>query len=226
MSMEGERTKWMMLAGSIALLLVPGCRRDDPAPVDLGYGYFPTRVGSWVEYQVDSSWLDEAFQQSGNISYRLLERIDSSYIDLGGRRAERIERFVQDSLGNWIIRDIWTQTRNSVAAERTEEDRRFLKMIFPVRAGERWNLNAYNSQDDLEVGFGIADVPWSANGLSFDSTAVVQSYYPNNPIDTIIYWERYAKHVGLVERIVDSSETQLSGTRGWYFRQVVVDHGP
>lgn len=216
-------------AGLIATLIctvIPGCKKDDPVSVDLGYGYFPTEVGRWIEYRVDSSWIDEESNTNGLLSYRLREVIDSAYIDPAGRQAQRIERFVWDSLdGAWRIRDVWTQTRNETAAERTEEDRRYLKMSFGVRAGERWNLNVYNSQEDLEVGFEEVHVPWTVDGLSFDSTVLVTSDYPNNFVDTLIYMERYAKHIGLVERSVDSSETQNGLTKGLYFRQVILAHG-
>jgi len=215
------------LFACLLCVIVVGCKKDDPVAVDLGYGYFPTEVGRWVEYQVDSAWIDEENSASGILSYRLLEVIDSAYLDPEGRQAQRMERFVWDSLLiEWRIRDLWTQTRSNTAAERTEEDRRFLKLSFPVKAGEQWNLNAYNSQEDLEVGYDEVHTAWSVNGLSFDSTAVVLSDYPNNQVDTLIYRERYAKRIGLVERSVDSSETQDSMTRGFYFRQVILAYGP
>ena len=98
-------------------------------------------------------------------------------------------------------------------------------MSFAVKADERWNLNVYNNQEDLEVGFEEVHVPWSMNSLSFDSTVVVASDYPNNFVDTLIYRERYAKHIGLIERSVDSSETQNGLTEGTYFRQVILAYG-
>ncbi|MBK8340014.1 MAG: hypothetical protein IPK99_08470 [Flavobacteriales bacterium] len=225
--MRNDKYIRLGLFATLCLAILAGCKKDDPVAVDLGYGYFPTDVGRWIEYQVDSSWIDEESNVSGLVSYRMREVIDSAYLDPGGRQAQRIERFVWDSLlGQWRIRDVWTQTRGNTAAERTEEDRRFLKLTFPVKAGEEWNLNAYNSQEDLEVGFDEVHTTWSANGLSFDSTAVVVSDYPNNQVDTLIYQERYAKRIGLVERSVDSSETQNSMTRGFYFRQVILAYGP
>ena len=34
-----------------------------------------------------------------------------------------------------------------------------------------------------------------------------------------------AKNVGLVERMRDTSNTQVNGTNGWYFRQVITAYG-
>ncbi len=209
-----------------ASLLLPGCRKDGPAAVDLGYGYFPVKQGLWVEYVVDSSWNFEPLGVSGAVRYRLREVIDSVYIDPAGRIAQRIERSVWDSVeAEWRIKDVWTQTRQAAQAERTEENLRLLKMVFPVRAGQRWNLNAFNDQSDLEMGYADIDRPWQQDGLFFDSTVVVRSYFPNNLVDTLIIRERYARNVGLVERLKDTSNTQPAGTTGWYFRQVVTAHG-
>lgn len=224
--MRNEKHIRLGLFATLCLAILAGCKKDDPIVVDMGYGYFPTEVGRWIEYRVDSSWINEENSTSGSRSYRLREVIGSAYIDPAGRQAQRIERSVWDSLGGfWRIRDVWTQTRNAAAAERTEEDRRYLKLSFAVKADERWNLNVYNNQEDLEVGFEEVHVPWSMNSLSFDSTVVVASDYPNNFVDTLIYRERYAKHIGLIERSVDSSETQNGLTEGTYFRQVILAYG-
>ena len=215
----------LLAIGALAVLL-PACRKDEAEPVDLGYGYFPVQKGAWAEYLVDSSWSFEAIGVSGVVRYRLREVVDSVYTDPEGRTAQRIERFVWDTLTNaWRIKDVWTQTRQATYAERTEEDVRLLKLTFPTKDGERWNLNAFNSQRDMEVGYDGVDEPWQHGNLSFDSTVLVRNYYPNNLVDTLIYRERYAKHVGLVERRRDTSNTQANGTNGWYFQQVLTAYG-
>ncbi|MCB0790531.1 MAG: hypothetical protein H6595_14290 [Flavobacteriales bacterium] len=227
--------RWTLLIPLAGLVLAAGCRKDDHGHVDLGHAYFPTGIGHWVEYVVDSAWIDEANQITGHRTYHLRELLESELIDDEGRTAQRVERYVLDSLGEWAIRDIWTQTRNSTSAERTEENRRYLKLSFPPHEGEYWNLNVYNAEDPLEVEYQMVDQPWSANGLNFDSTLVVRSTFLNNLVDTLIYIERYAKHVGMVDRQVDSSNTQFifndtlppaPRTRGWYLRQTITAFGP
>ncbi len=215
-----------LAAAGLVALLFPGCRRDEAVPIDPGHTYFPVERGLWAEYQVDSSWSFEGLGISGAVRYRLREVIDSVYTDPEGRTAQRIERFVWDTLTNgWRIKDVWTQTRQPAYAERTEENVRLLKLTFPTRVGERWNLNALNDRPDMEVSHEAVDQPWQHGNLSFDSTLLVRNHYPNNLVDTLIYRERYARHVGLVERVRDSSNTQTDGTNGWYFRQVITAYG-
>jgi hypothetical protein len=218
----------------IAIALVgAGCKKDEPVPVDLGYGYFPTRVGQWIEYRVDSSWIDEQNNVQGAITYPLREVQESNFTDPEGRPAQRIVREVKDSLGNWGPKDVWWQMKDNFRVERAEENLRKIKLVFPVRDGQTWNTNAENTETPLELTYEDRDQPWSVNGLTFDSTCVVRTTFVNNLVDTVRYFERYAKNVGLVYRQVDVSNTQyftvndqlIPQTAGNYLRMTVVAYG-
>ncbi|MEO8733121.1 MAG: hypothetical protein ABI373_02195, partial [Flavobacteriales bacterium] len=105
------------------------------------------------------------------------------------------------------------------------ENQRRIKLIFPPRTGQYWNTNATNTDAPYELTYEEVDVPWSANGLSFDSTLLVKTTYTNNAVITNTYYERYAKHVGLVYREVDSTNTQTTGVRGNWLKQLVTGYG-
>jgi hypothetical protein len=222
-----------MKAGGILLLTIVGvlvaCKKDKTMPVDIGYAYFPTTIGQWVEYQVDSSWYDEANLISGNKSFRLREEIFENFTDPEGRAAQRIRRSVLDSVGNWHTRDIWWQTRDNFAAEKTEENLRRLKLSFPVGANRYWNMNAYNTAQEVDVTYQQIHTAWSDQGLSYDSTVVVKSTYFNNLIDTLIFEERYAKNVGMISQRWIDSNTQYPGgfpeTKGWRMTMTAVAYG-
>jgi len=217
-----------------AVALVAGCKKDEPVPVDLGLSHYPTKVGHWVTYAVDSAWIDQLNNISGQRSYPLRERIESDFTDPEGRPAQRLLREVKDSLGNWVPKDVWWQVVNSQRAERAEENQRKIKLVFPVRDWQSWNTNAYNTDQPLDLTYEEIDVPWSANGLSFDSTSLVVTTFVNNLVDTVRYRERYARHVGLVYRQVDVSRTQYvyppndppyPVTVGRYLRMTVTGYG-
>lgn len=210
-----------LLVITAGLLVWGGCKKDDTPRVDLGLDYFPTATNGWIDYAVDSSWLDEANHRGDTIQYALREELTNDFTDPEGRRAQRVLRSVQDSAGNWVPRDVWWQVRTNTQAERSEENMRRIKLIFPPRTGQYWNTNAPNTSDELELTYLQVDVPWSVNGLSFDSTVLVKTTYPNNLVFTRTYYERYAKHVGLVYREVDSTETQLGNTKGTWYKQVI-----
>lgn len=215
----------LFLALVLSSLVIIGCKKEEVVATDLGYGYYPTTLGSWVEYQVDSIWKDEEFGEYDSVSYRLRQRIESAFIDAEGRQAWRVQRSVQDTSGTWRVRDVWSTTANGIIAELTEENERRLKLSFPVRLGRAWDSNVFNVNPELEVGYEEVDVAWSVNGLSFDSTALVQNTVPANPVDRRDLVERYAKGIGMVYKQWEETNTQMTGTRGFKVTMVAVDHG-
>lgn len=203
--------KSILILGAL-LFLLHGCKDEEIAPTDLGYGYWPTNTGHWVEYQVDSVWQEDEVGLRITASYRAMEVIDSQYVDAEGRPSQRIERFVLDPVDStWVIKDIWTQTITATFAEKTEENLRKLRLAFPVRDYQIWNVNEFISDDGLyfttddanfEVEYDEIGVPWSNGYISSDSTCTVVSTYPNNIVVTNTLNERYAKHIGLVEQLL------------------------
>lgn len=215
-----------------ALLWMSGCKKDEaPQPVDLGHAYFPTDTGRWVDFAVDTVWRNDLNGVTDSLHYNLREKITEDFTDPEGRPAQRLIRYRQDSAtGTWIPKDVWWQTRTNTQAERAEENQRRIKLIFPPRTGQYWNTNALNTDREYELTYVEVDVPWSINGMSFDSTLLVKTTYPNNLVVSNTYYERYAKHIGLIYRQVDSTNTQtdtngLLRIRGTWYKQVVTGYG-
>jgi hypothetical protein len=201
--MSTRNTLYAFLAATI---LAAGCsKRESAQPIDPGHEYFPIRVGSWVEYQVDSAWRDDAFSVDTSKSYLLRQVIAEHYTDPGGRPALRIERFIRQG-DEWVIRDVWTGTRSTTGLEVTEENERRLKLSFPVRDGRTWDVNALNTMDRLEVITRNAGQPITLGGTAYARTVLVESTVPGNIVETRDYRERYAEGVGMIEH-------------HWYHRQ-------
>lgn len=216
----------------MALASSTGCRKDEaPAePYDPGLAYFPTDTGRWIDYRVDSIWRYDLGGIWDSTNYTLREKITNDFTDPEGHPAQRLMRYRLDSTsGTWAPQDVWWQVRTSTKAERSEENQRRIKLIFPPRTGQYWNTNATNTDQPYELTYAEVDVPWSVNGLSFDSTLLVKTTYFNNAVVTNTYYERYAKHIGLVFRQVDSTNTQYANgvtqVRGTWYKQVVTGYG-
>ncbi len=199
----------LLSAAGIAILLA-ACKGDTVTPMDPGHDYFPTAIGTWVEYQVDSMWRDDELKIHDSISYRLLERIEEHYIDPAGRPAQRILRYVRNEQGDWQVRDVWMSTRSERYAEKLEEDIRRLKLSFPLREGRAWDINVYNTEDELPVALSEVDVPASVGDLAFDSTAAYANTIPANLVDRRDYRARYARNVGMVSQDWEETDTQTT----------------
>ncbi|MBK9174870.1 MAG: hypothetical protein IPM46_00750 [Flavobacteriales bacterium] len=195
-------------------LLFAGCQKGESDTVDLGYGYFPRKVGAWIEYQVDSSWRDDNLNINASVSYRLKEKIVEEYTDPAGRTAWRIHRFVKNAADEWVIRDVWTSTMDQIAAEVTEENHRRQKLTFPVRNGRRWDINVYNAVDELEVAFREADKSWTGPTMVFPRTVLVRNTVPANVINKRNFEERWAHDVGMVFKYWEETNTQFDPVSG------------
>lgn len=235
-------TKHLSLAVMATLVLSAGCKKEEVKEPDLGYAYFPTKVGAWVEYQVDSLWRDDRAGIRDSVSYRLRERIMEHFTDLQGRPSQRIHRFVLDEQGQWVVRDVWAATMDAYAAERTEENYRRLKLSFPIRPGRTWDINIYGTgaaqdpqdDDELMVGYEEIDEPWSNSSLSFERTVLVKNTVPANFVVKRNFEERYADGVGMVNKYWEETNTQtvqqpggnyVVEVKGWRLRMTAVDHG-
>jgi hypothetical protein len=211
------------------------CSKDKPAEVDLGYDYFPQNIGHWIEYQVDSMRvrLVSNTLDTTVYSYPLREELVEDITDGEGRPAQRVIRYMLDANNTWLPKDVWWQTRDNVRAERSEENLRRVKLIFPPREGTQWNTNATNVEDEFGLEYEEVDEPFSVNGLSFDKTVSVVSTFQNNIVETRNYLERYAKGVGMIYHEVDSINAQIvfdsvitySDYDRWYVRYTITGYG-
>lgn len=231
-----------LLSAFVGMVLFAACKKEEVPEPDLGYGYFPTKLGTWVEYQVDSLWRDDPVNVRDSVSYRLREKIVQHYNDLEGRPCQMIHRSVQNAEGEWVIRDVWSSTVDAYRAEKAEENYRKLKLSFPVRNARRWDMNALGTSavnnpeesDELMVGYEEVDQPWNNAYLSFGKTVLVKNTVPANFIETRNFEERYADGVGLVEKYWEESANRVTTNPdgsyvlryvGWRLRMTAVAYG-
>lgn len=197
------------------LLLTLACKKEKKAEaVDLGYTYFPTEIGQYVIYQVDSISYNDFFNpvKIDTTHFQLKELVQSHFTDNEGRESDRLERYVRknDSLP-WVLRDVWYQTRTSTKAEKVEENVRFVKLIFPVQVNQKWNGNAFNPIGNYEYEYKTVDVKKTVNKISFDSTLTVNQILDSNLIEKKYQLEIYAKNVGMIyKRFVDVQDKSTS----------------
>jgi hypothetical protein len=219
------------ILGVLLVMAFVACKDDNAVPTDPGLSYFPLKVGSWIEYQVDSMWQDDILAIRDSVSYRLRSQVIETYTDPAGRAAHRILRYVRNEEEEWQVRDVWTATADTRFAEMTEENIRRLKLSFPVRSARTWDINVYNTERLLDVAFRDVDKPWSTGSLVFDSTVVVRNVLGPNAIERRDFEERYARHVGLIEKRVWETNTQFNSStqqfvvRGFKYSMVAVAYG-
>jgi hypothetical protein len=215
----------------------------------IGYEYFPTELGRFIEYKVDSTWQDDpvgaaAFAEA---HYFLRDLNESSFTDEEGRPAIRVERHARQSvLGEWKIKDVWHRVRTAEFVEQNEENIVFIKHKFPIKAGKKWDGNGKNLLQSLQELYHQSSVPevwnyeytnvhepYTINGFTFDSTVtVIQMDRQTTVALSIFAKEVYAKNVGLVHKQLTMYNIQPNTTNpaekdtvGFTFEMVVTDFG-
>lgn len=193
----------IVIAGLFSFSLLVSCsteKAEEYVPSPEGYGLFPVDTGLTRFYKVDSIFWDDFTGINDTFSYVIKEKIAGTFNDLQGRPTLRIERFREKTGGGWIIDRVWSANRTRTTAERTEENMRYLKMVFPTREGINWNGNTYNTLP--AVTYRITKIGSdTAAGLSFPKTAtVLHGDSVGNRITQQYGLEKYAEGPGLIYR--------------------------
>ena len=201
----------------VFLSILLGCAKNDSkdaAPFPLIEEYYPGKIGSYIDYQVDSIFHNDALALHDTITYKIRELLESNFIDDEGRKSIRIERYIStaDST-NWILKDIWYSTTTNVRLEKIEEDVRFTKLVNPIEKNETWNGNAQNTLEEWEYNYNEIEKPFALEILNFDKTVtVLQRDNQANGVNYIqdqYAKEVYAEGVGMVYKYYKMLETKF-----------------
>lgn len=157
-------------------------------------------------------------------SFRVFARevITDTLRDNNGQLVYRTERFERENQTQpWQFVENIFASRTPTQAIRTENNLRFLKLVFPFDRSSNWDGNHWIDQyREIEVAgeriqpfvnwryeVDSLDIPAQIGAFSFDSVLVVTEVDETNAIERRLSRVKYAKHVGIVFReqwILDS----------------------
>lgn len=224
-----------------AFFAFSACSEDnsDEPTLNLGYDYFPIEIGTFVEYRADSIWHDQPDPNIDGIhdtaSYFIREEIESEILDAQEERSLRIVRYKRNSLNeDWDLTDVWFAKRTAQNAEKVEENNRYIKLAFPIRASATWNVNALNSKEEWTAFYDSLFVEREIETFLFPRTIMVMQRENKNLIDDELAFEVYAEGVGLIKRYERDLTTQLNFVNepvaenirlGHEFKWEIIDYG-
>lgn len=224
------------------LILIWGCESEtvDPQDTRLGYNYFPLSVGNYAVYSVE--YIQYHFSKQPDTSrYHLKEVVADYFPGEGGEIIYRLERYSRGMEHDlWQLDSVWTARKNTNRVVVVENNVPLIKLVFPFKAGLKWDGNALNSKPEqiytLELHHEkIREEVYSPLvSLLANSLTVMQQQSQ----DTVILYtqksETYVEDVGLfykksVNLQYCASEPECIGLgiieAGWHYKQTLIDYG-
>jgi|SRR5690554_2898899 len=213
----------------VLLITFSSCK--DKQNVDFGYEYFPMAEGHFVEYNVLEIFHDaDASLKHDTIRYKLKTKIGEEVLDNSGRKARKFFQFKYDLKTDELLEQrVWTRIIDQGRGEVVEENKRKIRLIFAVKKGVEWDVNAFNLEGERKVYYTNIDEPQTINSLHFESTAQVEYDDFFSLIDHRRMYEVYAKNVGLVKRSFKDLKIQnfdtLNVQKGTEVHYEIVNYG-
>jgi len=231
------------------------CKKDktETYNADYGYNFYPDDSGLFVIYQVDSIIYDDFNRNVRYSTIYLKEEIGEQFLDNLGRKAKRIIRSysnVDSTIQKWETNNVYYMVRNTLVAERVEENLRYIKLVFPNENNINWLGHKYLITPppfiidttnylltDWKYTISRKDREYLINSKRFDSTLIVTQIQDSSAIFKTFAKEVYAKNIGLIYKenwIVTSQDTfkirnqypwQDRADKGFIVKQYAIDYG-
>lgn len=139
----------------LCLLLLVSCaacnEETEQRDIDYGYDYYPLSVGNEWVYAYDSVIVQRQLNTTDTLRGFLRERLFEEADSTGEYRIERDWRR-EDSMP-WQLTDIWSIRLEENRLVKKEENLPFIKLVFPVRDGDRWDgLGLFEQSIAVAVG--------------------------------------------------------------------------
>lgn len=214
----------------IALITFFGCKSDKENTVkpNLNYNYAGLQTGNYIIYNVDSIFYDDFTATSDTFHFQIKEHLNATFTDLQGDPAYRIERFKKypDST-HWELVDVWQSKITTTNYQKVEENDRFIKLIFPVRANKTWNGNNFNNLGEQIYEYTAVHQAENIGGIPFDSVATVTQINDVNLITENLFIEKFATNIGMVyqKRLSRTRKNLSAPWLGYDFTMTIVAYG-
>lgn len=202
------------------------CKEPQPVEsIDFSYSYLPLKVGSHIDYSVDSIVYNDFDQSVTTYSFILRETIAETFEDATGRQAFRIERSKKHPDSSYFeVINSYSIVLDRFRAERTLDNRHQMILKFPPKVEESWDGNVFNADGKQTFEYAYVHQSESVGAFTFDSTLrVIQDNDTDNFVIKTFSEERYSTGVGLVYREYFHIETNFDVDSGLHWTQTILD---
>ncbi len=195
------------------------CKNETEPASDIAMGkeYYPVQVGKFIEYNVDSFFLNDFDCSTTPASYQVHDEITETFTDNTGQTSYIVTRTKRaDSTAAWEQDKDYYVTPYTSRIESNEDNLRFIKVTFPVKNNYNWKGNVYintNTEEfqyyaDWKYKYQNVGQPFNTGLKNYPVTASVLGINHSDldtteiaPYNSFTYFtEVYAQNVGMVSR--------------------------
>lgn len=229
------------------LLAQSSCINDEISiETDFEYEYYPLSVGNEWTYQSDSIILSNRGTQIDTLKSFIKETISEVLESEVDQKQYKLSRFFKrEAQDDWTRINSWTIIQEKTRLIRTEENIRFIKLVFPPKTGLKYNSTTFITERQIiNVGGEFIEPyeQWNSQIVSIDEDHIFNGNSVKTQTivltDTDIFLEKryvtetYAKDIGLIKKemiILDSDGTQPdapwseAATKGFYHTLTLID---
>jgi hypothetical protein len=168
------------------------------APPDTGRSFYYPILGQAVVYDAEET--QYAIGEKPTVKkYQVKEVFASVFTNASGKEMAKIESYRRAN-----DQDTWEKTIVSTAnveqerALKTEDNITYVKMVFPISEGQKWDANAYNTlgADSYEVK--NRNKPFTIDNQVLNRTVTIVQQYDSTLVDLKKRTETYADGIGLI----------------------------
>ncbi len=182
----------------LVLTLLIGCTPNLDcgcvAPPQTGAEFFYPSIGKSNVYEVTETQYTLTTTPIIK-TYQLKELAASFFQDTDGKQTLRIERYRRENDSqNWAIDSVFTAKKDIDKALKTENNVTYVKMIFPVKDGVKWDGNLFNNLMTDTYEMKNVRKPF----LDYPNTMTVVQQNDSTLVDLKKRIEVYAEGVGMI----------------------------
>jgi hypothetical protein len=184
----------------VFILILCSCNKKDPkTELNPGYEYFPLDTNSMHVYEIVRRSIN--LIEDITFTYYQKEQIASIYKE-GDETVYVLEKYIKPKEA-----DLWKEFPDTIETIRiadgkiiqTENNIRYLKLIFPVLEGRQWNGNIYNTLGNDIYTIKFLDKAFQLDNRSFDKTMTVEQASDTTDLTKRdVRFEVYAYNTGLI----------------------------
>lgn len=183
------------------LISVASCipKSDFDPDTLIGPQYYPTKKGQFVVYEVRQT-LHKSLAADLMTHFYRKEVLADTFTDISGKPAYRIERFRRATHTQpWQIDSVWVLRKTNNRLIKIEHNRPFIKLVFPIKHGMRWDGNALNSFAAEQYKAEMLETPFKLDSQKIlpQSLRIVHRA-DSSLVNKNLRYEVYAKDIGMV----------------------------